>query len=68
MVSYGLGSPRLKRLKAGDVGLAITDPANKSQVEDIMDEVNTFVRIDAQHRDFWQVEKMCLAGFGINDG
>ncbi|CAK9081041.1 Cactin [Durusdinium trenchii] len=25
------------------------------EVEDIMDEVNTFVRIDAQHRDFWQV-------------
>lgn len=24
------------------------------EVEDIMDEVNTFVRIDAQHRDFWQ--------------
>ena len=24
------------------------------QVEDIMDEVSTFVRIDAQHRDFWQ--------------
>lgn len=24
------------------------------EVEDIMDEVSTFVRIDAQHRDFWQ--------------
>mmetsp|Transcript_85794 Transcript_85794/g.136298 ORF Transcript_85794/g.136298 Transcript_85794/m.136298 type:complete len:588 (+) Transcript_85794:66-1829(+) len=27
---------------------------NIDEVEDIMDEVNTFVRIDAQHRDFWQ--------------
>ena len=26
------------------------------QVEDIMDEVNTFVRIDAQHREFWQAD------------
>jgi len=24
------------------------------EVEDIMDEITTFVRIDAQHRDFWQ--------------
>jgi len=29
-----------------------------SQVEDIMDEVSTFVRIDAQHRDFWQADAL----------
>ena len=38
----------------------------RAKVEDIMDEVNTFVRIDAQHRDFWQV--LTWAMVDMNDG
>lgn len=31
-----------------------------AKVEEIMDEVNTFVRIDSQeHKDFWQARSTC---------
>ena len=51
------GSSMTDAMIFGHQEFFVSGPLGFRKVEDIMDEITTFVRIDAQHRDFWQVLK-----------